>query len=78
LIGDNTYFIHVAHVDSLDFPRKKSERKRLCDMLMKSQISAGNTTSVHISPEVENYVAVDKDDKKKPTILSVYATMATR
>jgi hypothetical protein len=81
LVGDNSYFIHVAHVDSTDFPQKKSERKRLCEMLMKSQINAGDTTSLHVSPEVKNYVAADKDVKdeiKYPASLSVYATMATR
>ncbi|RIA90870.1 hypothetical protein C1645_822788 [Glomus cerebriforme] len=86
LLGDNTYFAHIAHIDSPDFPRNRSERKRLCGMLMKSQIRAGDSISIHISPEVEDCAVIDendnddkdnKDEDKSLTSFSICATMAT-
>jgi hypothetical protein len=34
-------------------------------LLTKGLIKAGNTISIHVSPEVVDYVAIDKDDNDK-------------
>ncbi|CAI2184953.1 2356_t:CDS:2 [Funneliformis geosporum] len=73
LVGDNTYFLQVAHVDSPNFPQTKYERKKVCDMLMEKETIAGNTTFIHSSPKVEDYA----EESISPVSLSVCATMAT-
>jgi hypothetical protein len=84
LIGDNGYFIHVAQVESPDFPAVKSERQRVFDSLIRRKNKAGTSMFCNVSPEVvdnQKEQSESKDDGKKANTpeswLTVCASMAT-
>jgi len=85
LIGDNHYFLHVAQVESPDFPAKESERQRVYEFLSHKKTRAGKKTIFcYVSPEVvddQKQQVNEKEDGKADhasrSCLTVCASMAT-
>ena len=84
LVGDNNYFLHVAQVESPDFPAKESERRRVYEFLSRKNMRAGKTIFCYVSPEVvddQKQQAKEKEDGKTDHVsgscLTVSASMAT-
>ncbi|CAG8585408.1 2741_t:CDS:2 [Ambispora gerdemannii] len=79
VLGDNTYFLQIAQIDSPTFPSKKSERHRVFEMLFENKIKAGSSTiALHVNPTHVLDDAPKSADKETPEhYFSVCASMAT-
>ncbi|CAG8543347.1 3970_t:CDS:2 [Ambispora leptoticha] len=79
VLGDNTYFLQVAQVDSPTFPSKRSERRRVFEMLFENRTKARSSTiALHVNPtRVLDYAPRSADEEIPEYYLSICASMAT-
>ncbi|CAG8586138.1 4740_t:CDS:2 [Paraglomus occultum] len=84
LVGDNSFFLHVAQVESPDFPTKEAERVRVYEFLSRKKMRAGKSIFCYVSPEIvddQKQQVKEKEDGKADNMpkscLTVCASMAT-